>query len=141
MDKAESAASLVKLAFASAGTGVTSSPLFNLFNAYISTPVWGVPVTVMGAAAAGAALSLFFGDPIESRRGLFGQVAAATVFGAATAVLVADGMNWDWAQKNISMFALMSAAVLRWFLPTIIERGKQFIKEFKFSLTRKDGGP
>jgi hypothetical protein len=40
----------------------------------------------------------------------------------------------------MSMFALMSAAIMRWFLPTIIERGKQFIKEFKFSFTKKSEG-
>ena len=42
--------------------------LFQLFNSYIEQPVWGVPVTVFGAAAAGAALSLFFGDPLPTRR-------------------------------------------------------------------------
>jgi hypothetical protein len=141
MEKAEGAASLFKLVLTSAGTGATSSPLFNFFNAYISTPVWGVPVTVMGASAAGAALSLCFGDPVESRKALFGQVAAATAFGTAFAVLAADAMNWDWAEKNLSMFAMMSAALCRWFLPTIIERGKQLIKDFKFSLTRNNGGP
>lgn len=141
MDNTEGVASFFKMTWWSMGAGVGTSPFFNVFNTYINLPVWGVPVTSIGAAAAGAALSLFFGDPLPTRRALFGQVAAATVFGSAVAVLVADGMDWDWAQKNLSMFALMSAAMMRWFLPSVIERGKQFIKEFKFSFTKKsDGG-
>lgn len=130
----------VSTAVATVSTAAASSPVLDAFNSYISLPVWGVPVTVFGAAGAGAVLSLFFGDPLTSRRDLFGQVLAAMVFGVATAVLVADGLDWDWATKNMSMFALMSAAIMRWFLPTIIERGKQFIKEFKFSFTKKSEG-
>ena len=114
-----------------------SSPFFNALTSYVQTPVWGIPVTVIGAAGAGAVLSLFFGDPLTTRRDLFGQTLAATIFGCAVAVLAADGFDLDWATKNMSMFALMSSAILRWFLPTIIERGKQMIKEFKFSLTKK----
>lgn len=135
--KGESIFELFKVAGASAGTGVVTSPLFKLLTSYVQQPVWGVPVTVMGAAAAGASLSLFFGDPINTRRSLFGQVLAATFFGAGVAVLAADGMNWDWATKNISMFAMINAALIRWFLPTVIDRVKQMIKEFKISSTKK----
>lgn len=141
MTRGEAIVSFIKLAVATGGAAAASSPVLDAFNSYISLPVWGVPVTVFGAAGAGAVLSLFFGDPLTSRRDLFGQVLAATVFGVAVAVLAADGLDWDWATKNMSMFALMSAAMLRWFLPTVIDRGKQFIKDFKFSFTKKsDGG-
>lgn len=132
--------SLTKLVVTAGGTGAVTSPVFQLFTSYIQQPVWGVPVTVFGAAAAGAGLSLFFGDPLPTRRALFGQVLAATFFGAGVAVLAADGMDWDWATKNISMFALISAAMIRWFLPSIIERIKQLIKEFKFSFTKRPTG-
>lgn len=140
--KGEGVVNFIKLAVAAGGTGAATSPFFQLFTQYISTPVWNVPVTVIGAAGFGAFLSLFFGDPIPTRRGLYGQVIAATAFGCAVAVLAADAMNWDWAQKNMPMFAMMTAAIMRWFLPTTIDRGKQFIKEFKFSFTKKnnDGG-
>lgn len=129
--------SLFKLIGTTAGTGALTSPFFQLFTTYVQQPVWGVPVTVIGASAAGATLSLFFGDPLPTRRALFGQVMAATFFGAAGAVLVSDAMDWEWASKNISMFAMVSAALIRWFLPSIIERVKQLIKEFKFSFTKK----
>lgn len=132
--------SLTKLVVTAGSTGAVTSPFFQLFTSYIQQPVWGVPVTVFGAAAAGAGLSLFFGDPLPSRRALFGQILAATFFGAGVAVLVADGMDWDWATKNISMFALISAAMIRWFLPSVIERIKQLIKEFKFSFTKRPTG-
>lgn len=137
--KGEGVVNLIKLASVATGTGAASSPFFQLFTSYVQQPVWGVPVTVIGAAAAGAGLSLFFGDPIPTRKALFGQVLAATFFGAGVAVLVADGMDWDWATKNISMFAMISAAMIRWFLPSIIDRGKQLIKDFKFSFTKKQG--
>lgn len=132
--------SLLKLSVTSAAAAVAGEPVVDIFTKYVSLPVWGVPVTVVMAALAGAGLSLFFGDPIESRRSLWGQVLASMAFGTAIAVLVADGMGWGWAQKNISMFALMSAAIVRWFLPTVIERGKQFIREFKWPFARK-GNP
>lgn len=141
--KGESVVNLIKLVGTTAGTGAATSPLFQLFTSYVQQPVWGMPVTTIGAAAAGACLSLFFGDPVPTRRGLYGQVLASTMFGAASAMLAADGMDWDWASKNISMFALMSAAMIRWFLPTIIERIKQLIKEAKLPFTKKsntDGG-
>ena len=136
--KGESLMSLTKLLVTAGGTGAATSPLFQLFTSYVHQPVWGVPVTVFGAAAAGAGLSLFFGDPLPTRRALFGQVLAATFFGAGSAVLVADAMDWEWATKNISMSALISAAMIRWFLPSIIERVKQLIKEFKFSFTKRN---
>lgn len=132
--------SFIKLATASVAAGAASTPATELFTSYVHTPVWGVPVSVIGAAAFGAGLSLFFGGPIASRRSLYGQVLAATFFGAACAVLVADGMAWAWAQKNISMFALMSAAMVRWFLPTTIERGKQLVKDFRFPSIKKPDG-
>lgn len=135
--KEEGFMSLFKLVGTTVGTGAVTSPLFQLFTTYVQQPVWGVPVTVMGASAAGATLSLFFGDPLPTRRALFGQVLAATFFGAASAVLLSDAMGWEWASKNISMFAMISAAMIRWFLPSIIERVKQLIKEFKFSFTKK----
>lgn len=140
MLKGEAILSFAKLTITSVAAGASSAPVMKLFTDYVSLPVWGVPVSVIGAAAFGAGLSLFFGDPIPSRRSLYGQILAATFFGAACATLVADGMDWDWAQKNISMFALMSAAIIRWWLPSIIERGKQLIHEFRLpSLKKPDG--
>ena len=127
----------MKLAGTSAGAGVVSSPFFQMFTSYIQQPVWGVPVAVIGAAGFGVGLSLFFGDPIPTRKALFGQCLAATFFGAGAAVLLADGMDWTWAEKNIAMFAMISGAIIRWFLPSMIERVKQLIKEFKFSFTQK----
>lgn len=137
--KGEDLMGLSKLLITAGGASVAASPIVELFTQYVSQPVWGIPVTVFGAAAAGACMSLFFGDPLPSRRALYGQVMASTLFGAAAAVLAADAMDWDWAAKNISIFALVSAALIRWFLPSIIDRVKQLIKEFRFSFTKKDG--
>lgn len=137
MTRGDSIVSFIKLAVTSAGTGMlASTPAMDAFNAYVQLPVWGVPVTVIGAGFAGSLLSLFFGDPVETRRGLWGQVIASAMFGTAVASLLADGLNWDWATKNMAMFAMMSAAMLRWFLPTMIERGKAVIKELKFSFAK-----
>lgn len=136
MVRGEAIMSFVKLAV----TGAASTPFIKLFTQYVSLPVWGVPVSVVGAAAFGAGLSLFFGDPIPTRKALFGQILAATAFGTAIAVLTADGTGWSWAQKNIGMFALMSAAMVRWFLPTVIERGKLLIREFRFPSIKKPDG-
>ena len=48
-------------------------------------------------------------------------------------------MDWKWATDNISMFTMLMAAMIRWFLPTIIERVKSLIQTFKFSFTKKPG--
>lgn len=125
--------SLIKMIFVAVPTGFGAERTFNLFTDFVELPVWGVPVTTFGAAAAGAALSLFFGEPIKGARALWGQLAAACIFGTALAVLAADGLNLDWAEKHLSMFALVCAALIRWFLPVTIERAKQLIKEFKLS--------
>lgn len=132
--------SFVKLAGTAGGTAVASSPLFDLFNHYVNLPVWGVPVTVIGAAAFGTALSLFFGDPVTGARNFYGQILAATVFGAAIAGLSADALQLEWAQKNMAIFALMTAAMTRWFLPSIIERGKLLIKDLKLPSVGKSKG-
>ena len=132
--------SLIKLITVGASAGAGFDGAFSVFSNFVDLPVWGVPVTTFGAAAAGAALSLFFGEPIPNRRSLWGQIAAACLFGTALAVLSADGFNWDWAHKHMSMFALMCAALIRWFLPVTIERVKVLIKDLKlnFKLFKSD---
>lgn len=130
--KGEMAAPFLKLVLSSTVIGAgTESILVPVLDKIFYVPVFGVPVTVIGAAALGAGLSLFFGDPIESRRSLFGQVAAATVFGVSSGVLFVDAFQLEWARKNMAMFVMMNAAIMRWFLPTAIERVKTIIKEFR----------
>lgn len=136
MVRGEATLSFLKLIFAV----VVSSPAVQVMTDYVNVPVLNVPVSVVMAALAGAGLSLCFGDPVPTRRGLAGQVLAATGFGTAMAVLLADGMAWGWAQKNIAMFALMSAAIIRWFLPTAIDKAKLSIKEARIPFTKKPTG-
>lgn len=140
MNKGEAAVSLTKLTATSIGTAAASSPFLDAFNAYVQLPVWGIPVTVVGAAGFGALLSLFFGDPILDRRSLFGQVLGAAFFGCAVAKLSSDALNWKWAHDNAALAAMVTAAVLRWFLPSFIEKGKQVIRDLKFSFTKKKEG-
>lgn len=141
--KGEAMSSFLKVTLSSAGVGAGfRNWIFPFFDSVFTIPVFGVQVTTIGAAAVGAALSLFFGDTIESRRMLFGQVIASTLFGVAVGILCADGLSLAWAQKNLQMFVLMMAALMRWFLPSIIARGKELIKDFKFPFTKKtDGEP
>lgn len=137
MLRGEAAVSFIKLGVSAATAGIAATPVLDAISKSVDLPVWGVPVSVVGAAAFGAGLSLFFGDLPDTRRMLYGQTLAATAFGVATAVLVADGMGWAWAQKHIPMFALMCAAMIRWWLPGIIERGKAIVKDFKLPSFKK----
>lgn len=132
---------LGRVALATTTSG-TSLKAIDIFNKTMALPVWGVPVTTFAAAAVGAGVSLFFGEPVTKARDLWGQVIASMFFGVAWSVLLADGLNWEWASKHQSMFALVTAAFVRWFLPAIIERGRELIKEYKLSLNfmRKKGG-
>jgi hypothetical protein len=100
---------------------------------------WTVPVSVFGGAAIGAGVSLLFGDPVRTRRALWAQIVGAWILGGAGSVLLAEGTGWTWAINHPAYFALVAAAVVRWFLPVTIERGKQIIKEYRLTLSRNKG--
>lgn len=140
MATGETILSFTKLVIATGVAGVAGQPFLDYLHAYVTTPFWGMPVSVIAAASFGAGLSLFFGDPLPTRRALYGQTIAATFFGAGLAVMLADGFEWQWAIKYTPLFALMSSAMVRWFLPSAIERVKQLIKEFKLPSIKKSNG-
>ena len=108
--------------------------IVQMVNAFFSMLIWNIPVTTFGAAAFGAGLSRFFGEPVSKQRNFWGQMAAACFFGTAIAALVAGAFDLKWAKENMSLFALINAACIRWFLQTIIDRAKLIIKEYKLSL-------
>lgn len=126
--------SFLKLAATTASLGVGVDGTFNIFTQFVQLPVWTVPVTSFGAAAVGAGLSLFFGEPLKSKRDLWGQLLAACIFGTAASVLLTDAFGLGWAAKHPGMFAMVIAAMVRWFLPACIERAKQIIREYRLSL-------
>lgn len=97
----------------------------------LTVPIFGASIVVIGAAATGAATSLAFGDPLESRFQLFAQTFAATVFGTTFSVLAARGFNLQWAQELPGAFALGSAAIVRLFMPSIVARIKELIAKFE----------
>ena len=109
---------------------VTMPVAKDLLNVNATVPVFGVPVTIIAAAAVGAACSLAFGDPIASRRSMFAQVFASTFFGACGSALATKGLDWKFAQDLPGAFALIVAGVLRLMLPTAIEKGKALINGF-----------
>ena len=127
-------------AASTSGAGLAA---LDIFNKTMQIPVWGVPVTTFGAAAVGAGVSLFFGEPVSGAKMLWKQIIASMFFGVAFSVLCADIFGWAWAAKHQSLFALVVAAFVRWFLPSIIERGKAIIKEYKlnFNFGKKGGEP
>ena len=133
MNRGEHIVSLLKLGT----TTAIASPIFQIFTEVVAFPVFGAPITLILAALVGAGLSLFFGDPIIGRRNLWGQIAGAVAFGTGAGVLVSDAMDWAWATRNLPLFVMCCSAVIRWFLPTVIERGKQLIREFKFPWAKK----
>ena len=138
--KEATVSSFFKLILSSAGVSLgTNDVVVPALSRVIDLPVLSVQVTLFGAAAFGAGLSLFFTDPIESRRMLLGQVLGATVFGVCLGVLCADALELNWAKKNLGMFVMMSAAATRWFLPSIIDRIKKLISEAQIPFLRKKG--
>ena len=108
------------------GLGTTS-----IIDVNITVPVFGVSVVVIGAAATGAATSLAFGEPLETRRKMFQQVFASTIFGATASVLLSKGFKLEWAQELPGAFALVTAAAARLFFPTIYQRVKELISKFE----------
>ena len=117
--------SFIKLA----ATLAVATPTFKIFADAMKLPLADASIGIFLAGLAGAGLSMFFGDPIEGKRNLWGQVLGSAIFGTTIATMLSDAMGWSWAVKNPYMFALIVAALTRWWLPSIITRGKQIIGE------------
>ena len=104
-------------------------------DANVAMPIFSVPAAVIGAAAFGTAASLSTGDPVHSRRELFGQ-SLSIIFGTAAAAFMARG-GPDWMSEVQGPIASVVAYLARHVAPSITERSKEIIRNFKFSLRRK----
>ena len=76
MHKGEAIVSFFKLAASTVTAGAVSTPVVEVFNSYVNLPVWGVPVSVIGAAA-------FAADP-KMLASLVSWVAFAFIAAAVT---------------------------------------------------------
>lgn len=130
-----------KVAAGLVGASAIQPVVQSLLTNEITTPIIGVPVTVVGSAALGALLSLNYKDPEESRSRLFGGSIVATILGSVAVAIAQHGVGWKWVAVIPGPMAVAISFVLRLMMPTLIHRTKDIIKKFSpVSLLKKDDG-
>lgn len=105
-----------KLALAAAATSLTASLIDS------SIPLFGVPLTAIGMAAAGATMSFAFGQAEKSRRRLFGVAIAGTFAGACGVTVVPAFLGLEWVSPVVQPpLAFFLAFFSRWIIPLLVD--------------------
>lgn len=103
---------------------------YGVFN-NLSMPFLGVPLTVIGMAAAGAYLSFAYGKPEPNRKKLYGLAIANTFLACVSVAVLPRMLGWDWAVPKIEApLAGFFAFGSRWFIPAFIESVPEFVRKF-----------
>ena len=96
----------------------------------LSTPVLGVPLTVLGTGAGGAFASYAYGSPEKSRAKLFMTVIANTFLAAAGVAVIPKFFGWTWVTPVVQPpLAGLLAFFARWAIPMSIELAPGWLKE------------
>lgn len=104
-------------------TGTVSAETFGLssFND-ITTPLFGVPLTVLAMAAAGSLIGFAYTPPLESRKKLYTLALANTILAAWFVVLIPEWQNWIIKPILLPPLAGLTAAANCIFIPMIFAR-------------------
>lgn len=101
-------------------------------------PLLGVPVTVIGTAAAGAFASFAYGATETSRRRLFALAFTNTFIGALSVAVFPAWLGWQWMTPVLQPpVAGLLAFIARWAIPLIVELAPQWIRNWIGSLGAK----
>lgn len=103
-----------------------------------SIPLFGVPLTVVAMAAAGATISFAYGEPVKSRKKLFTLALANTFIATIAVAVIPKAFGWDWADARLEPpLAGLVAVGARWFVPQFISLVPEVLKKF-FKLEKYD---
>lgn len=107
------------------------------FNGW-SIPLFGVPLTVIAMAAAGATISFAYGEPVRSRRKLFTAAIANTFLASIVVAVLPKAFGWDWVDPRLEPpFAGLVAVGARWFVPQFISLIPEVLRKL-FRLEKYD---
>ena len=109
-----------------AGTVLPGAGMFMLATVgsinHITTPFFGVPLTVLAMAAGGALVSFAYGEPETSRRKLYITAAANTFLAAIFVAVIPRAFGWEWSVPALEpAFAAGVAWISRWAVPNTIK--------------------
>lgn len=92
----------------------------------ITTPLFGVPLTVLAMAAAGSLIGFAYTPPLESRQKLYTLAAANTILAAWFIVLVPEWQGWVLKPIIMPPLAGLVAAANCIIVPMIFKRLPEF---------------
>ena len=96
----------------------------------MSIPFFGVPLTVLAMATAGATISFAYGKPIESRAKLFTMAIANTFVAAASVAIVPHALGLTWLSDKLQApTAFLIAVLARHVVPAVIELVPEIIQK------------
>jgi hypothetical protein len=105
----------------------------------ITIPLFGVKLTVISMAAAGALVSFAYGKRVESRKMLYTLAAANTFIGSVAAAILPAALGWDWVKPELTpALAAVIAIAARWVVPAAIDLVPEFLRKI-LKLPPKDG--
>ena len=123
-----------------AGTAGGFSVLALLDNVFIT--MFGVPLPVIGMAAAGALFSNAYSEessPRRSRRRLYLWVAGTTFISSVSVAVVPPMLGLEWVVPSLQApLAGFIAFFSQWFLPKLVEAFPDIIRKI-FRLESKEG--
>lgn len=126
------------LTAATAGAGGLS--LMHSLNT-ILIPFFGVPMTVVTMAAAGAGVSFIHGDKEPDIRKMFKQIAANTFLSLLLVVIIPKMFSMTWVEPGITPpIAALVAWGSRWAIPNTIKLMPDIVKRVFKLKEYKDGG-
>lgn len=103
----------------------------------LSTPLMGVPLTVLATAAGGAFASFAYGGTEKSRARLFFLALANTYLGAVGVAVIPSFLGWQWVTPVMQPpLAGLLAFFARWSIPLFIEQAPQWIRDRISSLSQ-----
>lgn len=103
-----------------------------------SIPMFGVPLTVLAMAAAGATISFAYGEPVKSRKKLFTLAIANTFIAAISVAVVPEAFGWSWVSDKLEPpLAGLVAIASRWVVPNFIDLVPEVLRKL-FRLEKYD---
>lgn len=119
------------------GAGMLALASFGAIN-QITTPFFGVPLTVIAMAAGGALVSFAYGESEISRKRLYTTAAANTFLAAIFVAVIPRAFGWSWSVPALEpAFAAGVAWIARWAVPTTIKLVPDILRKV-FKLNKED---
>lgn len=114
-----------------AGTTLAAVSTYNFANVNnVTVPLFGVPLTVLAMAAAGAMVGSGYTDPVESRKKLYTLTLANTIFAAWFVVLIPAWQGWSILPIALPPLAGVIAAVNCILIPAAFKRLPSFVNKW-----------